>query len=741
MFIESKISEILANRKANLPTITQEIGRWQNTLNELRTLGTKLQEYNQANSEHPISHTALDGIQGRIPKILQELDSLYERFNRGTINIGVSGQARVGKSTLLQSISGLGESQIPTGDNLPVTAVKSQIFHSNDNIAHVEFHTFESFKENVLYPYHETLKLATPETLSAFKNYQYPSSLDELTNQDPSHVTILQKLKQMQTALFSYENLLGQGPRNIDLESLREYVAYPTSEQEQDESTCTRKYLAVKDVKIYCTFPTTPVSQLGLIDLPGLGELSASLEEHHLQGVKNGVDFVLLVKKPGGTDGFWTAKDGAAVDMLDKAKSHQDRKDFVSILINKDQRMSQEQLSALRGDILRSVNEGEDGRNYTVLEADVINTELLNDDLIMPVLSHLANRLDFMDKKLISGTFAPFVSLRQEIQDLTENINYQLKSGVTFSGNVREETEDLAEDIRATISENINEYLLKFSPNNEHYAQKYEQAIDERYKSIKTWIENGFGEGESEWIARIQKEARRNKGLLGAGESACNEVRVAISQQFSELDIFFNQEIDEFLGDIANIFKASTGELIDESSQGKQALQELSHDMKNIYENGISSPAQMLAKAIDDLCDIELNYRKQIHPRMREHLNTLEAKIIDADGNTKYCLQDGNSVDGLYKEIKSLAMQAIYQTKLALLDDVDFPRQVLFATLEHFEDEVVRGKHSPREFKRLAFAYPYDLDSEKFHGYNMFSKRMSDIHNSLNNLQNLIKLA
>ena len=86
-------------------------------------------------------------------------------------------------------------------------------------------------------------------------------------------------------------------------------------------------------------------------------------------------------------------------------------------------------------------------------------------------------------------------------------------------------------------------------------------------------------------------------------------------------------------------------------------------------------------------------------------------------------------------------MQAIYQTKLALLDDVDFPRQVLFATLEHFEDEVVRGKHSPREFKRLAFAYPYDLDSEKFHGYNMFSKRMSDIHNSLNNLQNLIKLA
>ena len=40
---------------------------------------------------------------------------LEARLARDTVNIGVSGQARVGKSTLLQSVSGLGDDQIPTG--------------------------------------------------------------------------------------------------------------------------------------------------------------------------------------------------------------------------------------------------------------------------------------------------------------------------------------------------------------------------------------------------------------------------------------------------------------------------------------------------------------------------------------------------------------------------------------------------------------------------------------------------
>ena len=75
---------------------------------------------------------------------------LEARLARDTVNIGVSGQARVGKSTLLQSVSGLGDDQIPTGQALPVTAVRSRIFHAPDlRRATLRLHSFDTFVTDV----------------------------------------------------------------------------------------------------------------------------------------------------------------------------------------------------------------------------------------------------------------------------------------------------------------------------------------------------------------------------------------------------------------------------------------------------------------------------------------------------------------------------------------------------------------------------------------------------------------
>lgn len=35
-----------------------------------------------------------------------------------------------------------------------------------------------------------------------------------------------------------------------------------------------------------------------LIDLPGLGEVNVDAEEHHVEGLKNEVDLVLLILRP-----------------------------------------------------------------------------------------------------------------------------------------------------------------------------------------------------------------------------------------------------------------------------------------------------------------------------------------------------------------------------------------------------------------------------------------------------------
>ena len=68
----------------------------------------------------------------------------------------------MGKSTLLQTIAGLTDEQIPTGEGIPVTAVRCRLRHSTTHKrATLTLHSFESFRDEILRPYHQELGLVS----------------------------------------------------------------------------------------------------------------------------------------------------------------------------------------------------------------------------------------------------------------------------------------------------------------------------------------------------------------------------------------------------------------------------------------------------------------------------------------------------------------------------------------------------------------------------------------------------
>jgi ATPase subunit of ABC transporter with duplicated ATPase domains len=75
---------------------------------------------------------SLDDLQKLIDEDLRALQKLKRRFKRSTLNIGVVGRARQGKSRFLQSVSGLTRSEIPDGDREHCTGVRSTIYHKQD---------------------------------------------------------------------------------------------------------------------------------------------------------------------------------------------------------------------------------------------------------------------------------------------------------------------------------------------------------------------------------------------------------------------------------------------------------------------------------------------------------------------------------------------------------------------------------------------------------------------------------
>jgi hypothetical protein len=194
---------------------------------------------------------------------LQALERLKVRFCRDTLNIGVVGRARQGKSRLLQSLTGLTAAEIPDGDRQHCTGVRSTIHHQPNvnTYGEVWFHSEWSFLKEVISPYYEKLRLGNqPLTIEEFVRNPLPSLPQDLPGYaEPG--AMYEHLTKYHTHLEKYRHLLRESsPRRISRDEIREYVAQDTP----DGQRVFFNYLAVREVKIICNFPNADVGQIAL---------------------------------------------------------------------------------------------------------------------------------------------------------------------------------------------------------------------------------------------------------------------------------------------------------------------------------------------------------------------------------------------------------------------------------------------------------------------------------------------
>jgi hypothetical protein len=239
-----------------------------------------------------LSSLNLRSVQQDITEELTALDRLYYRFSRKTLNIGVVGRARQGKSRLLQSLTGLTAQEIPDGNGAHCTGVRSTIFHrpNQKTEATVLFHDEKSFLVDRLAPYYSGLELGScPMTIDRFAN----SPLPELSGHkaaDPVSRAQYVHLLLYKEKLVDYQHLIGHAPHQIEADKIREYVAQDTP----DGKRIYNNYLAVKEVQIYCDFPNPDVGQISLIDMPGLGDTGIGDEMRMLKTLGKDVDPIRL---------------------------------------------------------------------------------------------------------------------------------------------------------------------------------------------------------------------------------------------------------------------------------------------------------------------------------------------------------------------------------------------------------------------------------------------------------------
>ncbi len=704
-----------------------EIARWQSIDSGVGELEAALDQLGRHPSVSPddaaeLAIPHLGEIHKDIAGIVEAYTAVAARFSRETVNIGVSGSARVGKSTLLQAISGLAEEQIPTGRDIPVTAVRSRIYHSTrPPLAVLRLHSPDSFLREVIRPYHEALGMdRPPESLDEFRRWVYPDSVE--ISARSGDVTLLVRLREMQQALWSYEKDLTGTDKKVPLEELRPYVAYPTSAERAASSRLEHRYLAVKDVRIDCPFPQSDVDQLGIVDLPGLGEVAAEAEEHHVTGLRHDVDVVLLVKRAAEGMAFWSTADAQAINLLDEARgSIRNRGDFVYLVINR--RPEDEALAAaLRADIVRQVNDGQENRFFTILTVSVADPEAVRADVLSPLLNALADRLPVMDREFLSGARERADAVSSTIRSTLRDLAATLSRVKSTSGSVREDVEGKARRLRVDVSRALTQMVedLRVRATSEEEDPDYVAAVDEAYDRTRAWIEDGFGVGEKAWCEAAVDAflIDRNTGRYGGDE--LNRIRVEISRQFAELNDFFTARVEAARRDVGEILRANFGTLIadvggPEQCRGTEILAMVAALLAEAGE-----PCLTLRDSVAVLLDLRLEYRTQFHPRVREQLDGLAIQLKDpVSGRQVQAIvveQNAAGAREMFTYCVQRARQAAWDTRKALLSEKVTPLLMVYAATEQFEDSFIRSGDSEREFNRFAFSYRDELWPGQFAG-------------------------
>ncbi|XHR83897.1 MAG: dynamin family protein [Gloeotrichia echinulata GP01] len=419
--IAARITNIIEKRKpfverlkkveAHLQFLSSKLGELEAVRQQLMTVPDNAEVVGK------LQKIKIPGLQKALERQEKELAKLRTRFDRGTLNIGVVGLKGQGKSTLLKSLSGLSDNEIPALEGEACTAVRSTIYHNPERTyAKVTFHDENSFFTEIIGAYYEELGLGEkPINLNKFASEPLPPPPAETTKK----AIYEKRLRNDYYANFTryQDRLKPDSPRIIEVpkEEIAKYVVH----QYDANKSC--DYLAVKQVEIFCPFNKSEVEKIALVDIPGLGDLRVGDEKLMLETLGREVDVVLFVRKPDEDRYGWDEKDTILYEKAKKALN--DFPDRSFMVLNQ------------KGNGEGSNSKGCEHHQRTIKEnkievvscliADCSNPDKAN-EVLYTVLQYLADKIEDLDNRYANDYQELLENIQRNLEDKLEEASQAL---------------------------------------------------------------------------------------------------------------------------------------------------------------------------------------------------------------------------------------------------------------------------------------------------------------------------
>lgn len=607
--INNRIAEIVKKRKALVKRVEPVDLHLSRLYDEILGLEERRRKLVQSIDDVAVADKLIsinfDALKITIGTHIKELDRLITRFSRDTINIGVVGRMGQGKSTFLKSLSGLTDEEIPAREGAACTAVRSKIFHhEKDTEATVIYHSKNTFLEEVLGEYYRELGLGNLESIEEFANQLF------LNNpQSATHEQMYKRLKEDYHAPFrKYSHLLQDGEPRREKIRKQDIPKFVSQQRDAQQRLTTYDHLAVREVDIRCRFPKIEVHNLGLVDVPGLGDTRVADEQLILKTLEQEVDVVLFFRKPDLDRYQWEKEDLKLYEIAAQALDNLSNRSFM--VLNHRRYGDKDNINGCN--LLKS-----DLQTMRVAESPII-ADCSNPDEANTVLDQV---LSYLDQNIVQIEEQYARSYQNRLIDVHSAINTELEAArialSTYAIDSRQ-FEPKFKETTVALAEGLNTML-------EELGRQY-GTIDNDFETV---VKIALQQCKDDTGIPSEGEIKRRRSLPDFKNSyqavfliCAAELRCHLSKNFLSLDQGLMDASDKLKSLVSKV-------LTSENTLGELAKNYGVKDIEFLEKlRGIlRSQNNKLELGFNTLLDFELSYGSMIMQSIREVLDSVFGEV------------------------------------------------------------------------------------------------------------------
>lgn len=705
MDIPQKIDAIIAERKKQLPKIAAALDRIMTAkemVEDLERRRTGSDEFvgsmmrTNPDFKEKLEEIPTREFYDRYMTAERLLRDLQKRFDRDEIHISFVGRAGQGKSLILQRISGLSGSIIPSADGGDCTGTKSVISNSPGEAtkAEITFYTEQEFV-GIVNKYLEEifktkeLNVYSVDGISRLKGRELKVDFTQVREQ--SYLTHLKKY------IDHAESLKGQlGTRiTVPEQEIEPYVAQYKSD---DKETKYFNYLAVKEARIIASFPCAQCGKIVLEDTIGTGATSLGVDDAMLHTVKQDSDVIVYMMRPEPLRPRLTKEDYDMISEIKDAVTPEYARQMLFWLVNRVDEGKAQNASQVP-EIMSQLHAAElPVAQY--LNVNCWKQEEVDSEFLQPVLTHMSEHLAEIDNLLLTRANAQLKELEAAYRGIYNRLE---KTKIMALGeNIYHFDENYIKPLWRKVTNALRDLTGKYDQKRNEPCALLEDAAAVKLKNILLAVPS-----KEEIVIRLEDGTINQHNAL---EEYSNKLRMGIIDDFLGLNPVLHDLVTEMKKEIVYLLAddsdAAHGRLkfvvnIDQSDPDiwlTALLEKVSDDPKY----------QTICSALRPLIEFDLSMENFLIYNVRCCLDPIVwSKKKNPPAIRATVFEKDELADEIQFWLRDLLSEVHEGIRKELRGYYQFPNTALYAVVTDFYDRIAYAVDDENREAKTAWSYFY----------------------------------